>query len=1340
MPLFTNDMCLLQEGIWIEHQADPKSSKYHLVLCLDLSKGTDGNVPSIGDINNAIHAVANRHGITRSTIAAIDGKPHILEHSSDSVVQDIRIMASEATIVSEQFVAEITRRPFSLDKEFPVRWIIVENPDSHMLFVIGHHVAVDGQSMTVLSSELMGLLTNSQEKLPASSDFSRMHAIERAWTRSSNYAESKEIIAGQLRTQNQTGWPVPASQPEGPRLPYRKIDSWQTFPKSELEEWSQMYGTSWFRVATALVGLVVANVTRPQFRKDEVLAVGFGGRPQDMGNTVGQFANALPVKVGFWDVLTAVGPQQGTFRELVKAVGRNVSAVKKAQMLAPIEVAQACRDLGIGYMPPRVAITYSPKLSDPAQRLFPVEGAWNLFFPFHEYDSEVRCGLVYDPSIFSPDAVQEIRSTFERLVSISKQESVKLSQMLEWLPVYPNLPEPGMNIEGADENPLQHFHHLFDAHAKTRPTALALDCQELGISMTYGELYNSSQHKAKALIERGVCRGDRVVIELTRGFAVVEWIVAILKAGAAFVFLDPEYNKHQKSIILSDCEPKLVVDEKLAAEVRDASSIGLDSKAINVEDTSYNTADNDLAYMIYTSGSTGKPKGVMIEHGNLSAYAKMSTEAFKTGFGGRVLQLATFSFDGSVMELVASLCTGATLCFAQYPKQLVGDYLGEVIKESQITFMHVSPTSLEALAMEGELPSLRQISVGGEPPSRQLFVRWHPYVDLVNTYGPTETAVAVTLNQIDRSSDVPEIMSVGKAPPGTDIYICTEDLKIISRPGAIGEVCIVGAQVESTANSSLHVPKLHKKLKENFPGTKIRVTDLFHQSTIEQQAALCQSEQRKSKAAEVYNSITPSSNNSPSTTPSTDLSVASSFVPVSTPSTVVHTDDGIAVIGIAGRFPGAQDPDSFYKNLLENYLAIVDAPKNGRSTTTPEGNMWVPKAGVLSDIEEFDPEFWHLSEGEATDMDPQQRLFLDVAYEALTDAGYFSNGEQPLVNRKERIGLFVGCANNGYHLHTESVAADPFMRENRGLVAPSISARTSYHLNLTGPNATVQTSCSSGTVALSMACDAIRLGRCDTAVVGGVSVQLFEGGYITRQGQIFSPRGECNPFDARADGTVPADGVVAVVVKRCSLAIQDKTPMYAKILGTSTGSDGALEKAGYQVPSPRGQAEVIKAAWKMAGVSPKNLAYAEIHGSGTPFGDALELEGFNLAMEELGNEDHRFVIGSTKGNIGNTQQASGLVSLIKVIKSMQGGVVPKTLGFETPNETISPDLPIDLASKPTNVGPGDILAVSATGWGGVNSHAVLAFPDAHLHKRTTRQVPAGRFHRRTLAAPRLSAA
>lgn len=612
--------------------------------------------------------------------------------------------------------------------------------------------------------------------------------------------------------------------------------------------------------------------------------------------------------------------------------------------------------------------------------------------------------------------------------------------------------------------------------------------------------------------------------------------------------------------------------------------------------------------------------------------------------------------------------------------------------------MHVTPTSLEALAMEGELPTLRQISVGGEPPSRQLFVRWNPYVDLVNAYGPTETTVVVAGNKIDRLSEIPETMSVGRPNRGSDIYICTEDLKIISRAGVVGEVCIVGAQVgrgyngisqeasrKFTSDShgrrwyrsgdrgmymedgslvitgridrelkvrgfrispeeieeaildaglgvgevsvqptedgtgllafvspatvstselvailkdrlpshkipsqfvplgslpvnrngktdhkavketrsfllesfygskaetsvgkpgedtktfpdpddayngetvhmedtsiqtveqiwqqvigissplssnvnffdigghSLHVPKLHRRLKESFPGTKIRVTDLFHQSTIEKQAALCRAHQKKNLAA-AFNTLTPSSRPSTSTIPSPISSLASSFVPVQTPSSVVNQDE-IAVVGIAGRFPGAQDADTFYTKLLQDYLAIIDSSKGDHSRETLPGNIRVPKAGVLDNIEEFDPAFWHLSEEEATEMDPQQRLFLDVAYEALTDAGYFHQDDETMVKTKERIGLFIGCANNAYHLHTESVASDPFLRENRGFVAPSISARTAYHLNLTGPNATVQTSCSSGTVALSMACDAIRLGRCDTAVVGGVSVQLFE--------------------------------------------------------------------------------------------------------------------------------------------------------------------------------------------------------------------------------------------------------
>lgn len=240
---------------------------------------------------------------------------------------------------------------------------------------------------------------------------------------------------------------------------------------------------------------------------------------------------------------------------------------------------------------------------------------------------------------------------------------------------------------------------------------------------------------------------------------------------------------------------------------------------------------------------------------------------------------------------------------------------------------------------------------------------------------------------------------------------------------------------------------------------------------------------------------------------------------------------------------------------------------------------------------------------------------------------------------------------------------------------------------------------------------------------------------MTQTGQIFSPRGECNPFDSRADGTVPADAVTAVVLKRYSDAAVDNTPVYAKILGTGIGSDGALEKAGFQVPSPRGQAEVIKSAWRAARMIPYDFKYAEMHGSGTPIGDALELEGISLAVKELGGSALPFVVGSVKGNVGNTQHASGLVSLIKLCKSMQHGVVPATRGIDKPSEMINQNLPLRLAVKDTPIRRGDILTVCASGWGGVNTHTLLAFPDESLQKRTTISVPRLTFTRQILAAP-----
>ena len=195
----------------------------------------------------------------------------------------------------------------------------------------------------------------------------------------------------------------------------------------------------------------------------------------------------------------------------------------------------------------------------------------------------------------------------------------------------------------------------------------------------------------------------------------------------------------------------------------------------------------------------------------------------------------------------------------------------------------------------------------------------------------------------------------------------------------------------------------------------------------------------------------------------------------------------IAVIGLAGKFPGAQDADEFYERLLERYDGISKSEKP--APPVPEGGIWVPKAGTLSGVENFDHEFWNISKEEAMDMDPQQRLFLESALHALDDAGINTFAGGP-----DKIGIFVGAASNIYHTITEPVWGDAFQRWNRGMIAPCISARTAYHLNLHGPNVTLNTNCASSTVALSLAIDQLNSGRLKVALVGGVSVQLF--GYV----------------------------------------------------------------------------------------------------------------------------------------------------------------------------------------------------------------------------------------------------
>lgn len=244
-------------------------------------------------------------------------------------------------------------------------------------------------------------------------------------------------------------------------------------------------------MATALVGLLVADRTRPSRGNEEVLSVGFGGRPQEMQSScIGQFANALPVKLPLW---YAIENCDGSFRSLVAALGKNIRAVKKAEIFSSVDLARSARESGLEYEPPRVAVTYSPKLAREECRLFPVEGAWDLFVCFLEYADDVKLGVIYDPKIFSAGAIDDMKTRWKDLTRLSLTDGVKLRDMLSWLPQYVALPLLPTNSE--QKNPLIHVHHWFDAHAEASPSAAALSSKEMG-TMTYGELYRSTEKKA----------------------------------------------------------------------------------------------------------------------------------------------------------------------------------------------------------------------------------------------------------------------------------------------------------------------------------------------------------------------------------------------------------------------------------------------------------------------------------------------------------------------------------------------------------------------------------------------------------------------------------------------------------------------------------------------------------------------------------------------------------------------------------------------------------------------------------------------------------------------------
>lgn len=1045
------------------------------------------------------------------------------------------------------------------------------------------------------------------------------------------------------------------------------------------------------------------------------------------------------------------------------------------------------------------------------------------------------------------------------------------------------------------------------------------------------------------------------MLHMDRSFAVVVWILAILKAGACYVVLEKNLPLARKQAILGVAEAKLfvtdVIDDALFASCVSPPEI------LNTRATTNLPAGRpqavadpepaDLAYIIFTSGSTGMPKAIMVEHQNLSSYVSSARETVKLGPGSRVLQLATFAFDASILEYAVTLSYGGTMCFAKHPSLLVGDYLADVIDLNKVNFVHLTPSVLSTVPDGRRLPSLRMLSVGGEASSAGILDRWSRRLTLIHAYGPTETTVICsTETVVPGDGKLPAPSNIGRANPNMATMVCAEDSDSAVEQGQVGEICIVGPQVtrgykgqpqltadkfrtvefrgksarmyrsgdrgyldaegrlnilgrmnnreiklrgyrmdlavieksildhcpevvmasvqvvgeslvafvapetvqasliresiskdlppysvptvftavgslplnangkvdhaqvleqlckqdgepesnaapqtepetsvqelpEGPGSEAAHITRLeasvaslwqevlgcrdrpsldttfydagghsilltalHKKLALRYPDSGISLLDVFYNPTIRRQAA---------HLAEFV-----AADSAPSSTVSDErLSMTRTH---SSASSVVNApqDRLFAIVGMAGRFPGADSVDDMWQLLMEQRDGITTSSAAGDELEPDE--VFVPRYGSIRGLEAFRGSDWAMSDEEANGLDPQvsvhvsleapfltdasaqKRMFLMVAREALKDAGMSTSK-----TRGTNMGTFIGIAHNTFlHSGSEATGADSFEKRYRVVLDPNASTLTAYKLNLTGPSVDINTACASSLVAVHQAINSMRAGDCEAALVGGVSVSFPQlGGYATSDGKIFSVSGECRPLDARSDGSVPADGVSAVVLKPLSAARAAGDRVYAVIEGHAIGTDGAVDKIGFTVPSSSGQAKVVHEAIASSGLDPLTIRYVEMHGSGTSIGDALEAQGlecaFKAAEADWADEglpgtrpgsgpasaavsrsasrsragpspQHRELhVGSNKGSFGNSEAASGLTSLIKASLAVYKGVVP-------PMRQIGDVNPLIDLSK-TRVRPlrnhlklerGDRVGVTALGYGGVNAHCILS--------------------------------
>lgn len=424
-----------------------------------------------------------------------------------------------------------------------------------------------------------------------------------------------------------------------------------------------------------------------------------------------------------------------------------------------------------------------------------------------------------------------------------------------------------------------------------------------------------------------------------------------------------------------------------------------------------------------------------------------------------------------------------------------------------------------------------------------------------------------------------------------------------------------------------------------------------------------------------------------------------------------NVDEPVAIVGMGCRFPGANDPDSYWDILRNGKDEISEIPADRwdidrfyDQNPNVQGKMSIRRGGFLKDWDMFDPEFFGISHREAVHMDPQQRLLFEVACEALINSGI---PEKKLTG--SNAGVFIGISNNDYSRLYDDDFSEIDAYSGTGNAFSIAANRLSYFFDLRGPSMAIDTACSSSLLAVHLACQSLKNKECDIAIAGGVNLILSPELMITfSKARMMAPDGRCKVFDADADGYVRGEGCGLIILKRKSDAINDGDKIEAVIRGSAVNQDGRSN--GLTAPNGPSQVKVVREALKNSSVVPDAVSFIEAHGTGTPLGDLIEFEALNEVFPSNSDKIKRY-LGSVKSNFGHLEAAAGIAGLIKTVLCLQNKQIPPNLNLKNINPHIDIDnssfsIPTSLQQWPETDNT-RIAGVSSFGFGGTNAHIVI---------------------------------